>query len=163
MTVMSSNISLNSVVAVAATTEENVLVVHCNITDIEGQTYDTSYCSRPDDPYGLNPAVRAWLATNPSFPIQPFAPPTAAEIRAGMPALTARQLRIGLVNNGFAPARVDAVIETMPEGPEKETARIEWEYATTFVRGHPFISVVGGALGLSEAQIDEIWWTAIDF
>ncbi|MDK1489682.1 hypothetical protein QN219_06370 [Sinorhizobium sp. 7-81] len=163
MTVTSSNISLNSVGVVTATAEEGVFVVCCNITDAEGQTYDTDYCSRPDDPYGLSPAVRAWLAANPSFPIQPFVPPTMDQIRAGMPPLTARQLRLGLVNSGLALAQVDAVIEAMPDGPEKETARIEWEYATTFVRGHAFITAISGALGLSEMEIDKMWSTAIDF
>ncbi|MCZ4092586.1 hypothetical protein [Sinorhizobium psoraleae] len=80
-----------------------------------------------------------------------------------MPPLTARQLRLGLVNSGLALAQVDAAIEAMPDGPEKETARIEWEYATTFVRGHAFITAISGALILSEMEIDKMWSTAIDF
>lgn len=56
----------------------------------------------------------------------------AAELN--MPALSARQIRLGLVSNGFALAQVTASIDAMPEGVEKETAQIEWEYATTFER-----------------------------
>ncbi|WP_457660263.1 hypothetical protein [Sinorhizobium medicae] len=77
-----------------------------------------------------------------------------------MPALSARQIRLGLVSNGFALAQVTASIEAMPEGVEKETAQIEWEYATTFERMHPLIAMVGAALGLADDQIDAMWAAA---
>jgi hypothetical protein len=77
-----------------------------------------------------------------------------------MPTLTARQLRLGLVNNGYSMSQVSAVIEAMPEGADKETARIEWEYATTFERPHTLIATVGTALGISEEQIDTMWEAA---
>ncbi len=38
-----------------------------------------------------------------------------------MPALTARQIRLGLVGNDFALTQVAATIDAMPEGVEKET------------------------------------------
>ncbi|ATB03626.1 hypothetical protein VP03_12340 [Sinorhizobium meliloti] len=79
-----------------------------------------------------------------------------------MPALTARQFRLGLVNNGLTPAQVTATIEAMPNGSAKETALIEWEYATTFNREHPLIATVGAALGLSDEQIDAMWVAAVD-
>ncbi|MCA1403692.1 hypothetical protein I6F26_03620 [Ensifer sp. IC3342] len=78
-----------------------------------------------------------------------------------MPALSARQIRLGLVTSGITPSQVGAVIEAMPEGADKEIARIEWEYATTFNRTHPLIASVGGALGLTEDQIDSMWTAAL--
>jgi len=80
---------------------------------------------------------------------------------ASMPALSARQIRLGLVNSGFTLAEVSAVIDMMPDGLEKETALIEWEYATTFNRVHPLINTVGAALGLTDEQIDAMWVAAL--
>ncbi|MEY9100476.1 hypothetical protein ABIA24_003385 [Sinorhizobium fredii] len=158
---MTTRLSLNSVSTITATPEPGVFFVGCNITDINGETYDTEYCSRPDDPFGLNPTIRKWLADNASFPVQPHVPATPEELRAGMPRLTARQFRLGLVGAGLTPAQVSAVIEAMPAGQAKETALIEWEYATTFNRTHPLIASVGGALGLTDEQIDAMWAAAL--
>ncbi|MDK1493364.1 hypothetical protein QN219_25505 [Sinorhizobium sp. 7-81] len=78
-----------------------------------------------------------------------------------MPALSSRQIRLGLVSSGFTLAQVSAIIEAMPDGADKETARIEWEYATTFNRTHPLIGSVGVALGLTDEQIDTMWTAAL--
>ncbi|CCE94655.1 conserved hypothetical protein [Sinorhizobium fredii HH103] len=152
-----------------------VVEVH-NITDtlFEG-TYDLDvtlringieerferYISTPDCPYGANPAVRLWMSQNPDAQVHPYIPPTIEQVRAALPPLSARQLRLGLVAGGFTLAQVSAVIDAMPEGAEKETARIEWEYATTFNRTHPLIASVGGALGLTDEQIDAMWTAAL--
>ncbi|WP_428843145.1 hypothetical protein [Sinorhizobium terangae] len=85
-------------------------------------------------------------------------PPTPS---VHMPALSSRQIRLGLVNGGFTMAQVSAVIDAMPDGNEKETARIEWEYATTFNRTHPLIASVGAALGLTDDEIDAKWSAAL--
>ncbi|WP_457587274.1 hypothetical protein [Ensifer canadensis] len=71
--------------------------------------------------------------------------------------LTARQLRLGLVNNGFTLAQVAAAIDALQDGADKEKARIEWDYAATFERAHPLISVVAAALGIPAEQIDVMW------
>ncbi|WP_234836158.1 hypothetical protein [Sinorhizobium meliloti] len=94
--------------------------------------------------------------------VAPYTPPPVETVRDAMIPLTARQLRLGLVSNGFTLAQVTAVIETMPEGADKENARIEWEYATTFDRTHPLIAMVGAALGLADEQIDAMWAAAVD-
>ncbi|ASY63618.1 hypothetical protein SJ05684_c21770 [Sinorhizobium sojae CCBAU 05684] len=134
-------------------------VLDCNITDLNDETYDVKYCSRPTDTFGLNPTIRQWLADNPDFPIEPYVEhiPTIEEVRAAMPNLTARQLRLGLVSGGFSIVQVDAAIAAMPDGVEKENAKIEWEYATTFKRTHALIGSIGAALGLTEDQIDTMW------
>lgn len=121
------------------------------------------YLYRPEGIYGLSPKIRKWLEDNPDFPIDAYVPPpekSIEEIRAEMPSITARQLRLGLVGNGFSMSQVSAVIDAMPEGADKETARIEWEYATTFERTHPLIATVGAALSISEEQIDTMWTAA---
>lgn len=77
-----------------------------------------------------------------------------------MRPLTARQLRLGLLDAGISPSAVSATIGGMPTGPDKDKAQIEWEYATTFNRTHSLIATVGAALGLSEQQIDGMWLAA---
>jgi hypothetical protein len=46
----------------------------------------------------------------------------------------------------------------MPGTPSQcEAAMIEWEYATTYQRDHQLVAMLGAALGLTEAQIDNAW------
>jgi hypothetical protein len=153
---------LHQVHSVKATAQEGVYVLDVDITDVTGSTYRADYCSYPSDTFGLNPTIRKWLTDNPNFPIEPYVhvEPAIEEIRAQMPTLTARQLRLGLVNNGYSMSQVSAVIDAMPEGADKETARIEWEYASAFERTHPLIGRVGAALAISEEQIDTMWTAA---
>ncbi|WP_246806861.1 hypothetical protein [Ensifer sp. ENS04] len=94
--------------------------------------------------------------------VGPYTPPSIEAIRGAMAPLTARQLRLGLVDSGFSLTQVSAVIDALPAGPDKEKAQIEWEYATTFNRTHPLIATVGAALGLTEAQIDTMWSAALN-
>lgn len=124
------------------------------------------YISRPDDPFGVNPQIRKWMSENPDAPVHAYVPPpppTVEEVRAAMPPLSARQLRLGLVSNGISTAQVQTTLEAMVAGPDKEKALIEWEYATTFNRTHPLISTVGAALGLTDEQIDAMWQGALSF
>lgn len=152
---------IHEITKVTETNEPEVYLIECKITDMNGETYETTYGSRPEDTFGLNPKFREWLIDNPNFPRQPFVPPTAEETRAGMSSLTARQLRLGLLAGGISPATVTATIDAMSAGPDRDAAQIEWEYATTFNRMHPLISTVGGALGRTEEQMDAMWEAAL--
>ncbi|MDX0487693.1 hypothetical protein GOC53_28465 [Sinorhizobium medicae] len=128
-----------------------------------GEPEEDQYLSRANDPYGINPQIRQWLSENPNAPVHAYEPPPTAtdeEIREAMPRLTARQLRLGLLKNGFTQANVEAVLNAMPAGADKEAALIEWEYATEYKRTHPLIAMVGAALGLSDDQIDAMWAAA---
>lgn len=86
-------------------------------------------------------------------------PARAVEIRRrSLPTLTAAQLRLALLGLGVTAAQVEAAIAAMPVTEmEREAARIQWEYATTFQRDHPLVVALGAALGLTEAQIDAAW------
>jgi len=78
-----------------------------------------------------------------------------------MPTITARQLRFALLGLGLTGAMVEAKIATLP-GTEtaREVARIEWEYATTYQRDHQLVAMLGAALNLTEAQINNAWMEA---
>ena len=75
--------------------------------------------------------------------------------------ITKRQLRLTLVRNGISLETVEAAIASMPEGLEKEEAKIEWADASTFNRNHPTLLLIAAALGLTEAQVDAMWREAV--
>lgn len=78
-----------------------------------------------------------------------------------LPAITAAQLRLALLGLGVTGAHVEAAINAMPgTDTDREAARIQWEYATTYRRDHPLVAALGAALDLTEAQIDEAWRAA---
>jgi hypothetical protein len=69
--------------------------------------------------------------------------------------VTMRQARLALSAAGLL-AAVDAAISAMPE-PQKTGARIEWEYSGAVQRNKPLVLALAPALGLTEAQIDELF------
>lgn len=78
-----------------------------------------------------------------------------------MPTISAAQLRLALLGMGITAATVESAINAMPGTDlQREAARIQWEYATTFPRQHPLVVALGAALGLTEAQIDAAWMGA---
>ncbi|SCD24315.1 hypothetical protein [Brucella inopinata] len=89
--------------------------------------------------------------------ITPYAEPvlTPEEKRAAMPNLTARQIRLGLLNLGKL-AGVQAAINALPE-PAKSEATIEWDFASEFRRLHPLIVQLIPLLGLTDEQVDTVW------
>jgi len=66
-------------------------------------------------------------------------------------AVTRRQLRLWLVRNGYTLAQVEALIEALPE-PQRTEARIEWQDATLFERGHPLLRQIAGQLLKKEGK-----------
>ncbi len=78
-----------------------------------------------------------------------------------MTPVTRRQLRLTLVRNGISLANVEALIASMPEGMQKDEAKIEWEDAQTFERNHPTLLIIAQALELTPARVDEMWLEAM--
>ena len=54
---------INQVFQVRATAEPDVYLMTLIVND-KGQTYQCQYVSSPNDPHGINPHLRDWLATN---------------------------------------------------------------------------------------------------
>ncbi|MCJ8517830.1 hypothetical protein ABID21_000654 [Pseudorhizobium tarimense] len=88
-------------------------------------------------------------------------PVSAEELRAKMPAISRRQLRLTLVRNGITLDSVVAAVDAFPEGPKREEARIEWEDGQSFERLHPTLLMIAEALDLTPAQVDAMWAEAI--
>lgn len=155
-------LSLNSVSNVRETNEPNVYLVSCNITDINGETYDTVYGSRPEDTFGLNPTIRQWLIDNEGdYEILSYVAPTVEELRDTLKPITRRQLRLTLVRNGYSLATVEAAIDAIPEGNAKDEAFIEWQDATTFERLNPTLLLIANALAISPEEVDTMWTEAL--
>jgi len=84
--------------------------------------------------------------------------PTPEERRSAMPNLSARQLRLGLLELGKL-EQVNAAIEALPM-PERSQAEIEWQFASEFRRLHPLIVQIMPILGLEDDAVDLAWMNA---
>lgn len=94
-------------------------------------------------------AYLAWVgAGNTPTPYTPPPTPVPTDI-------TMRQARLVLLGAGLL-ASVDTAIAAMPE-PQKSAAHIEWEYSNAVQRHNGFVSALGTAIGLTEAQIDALF------
>lgn len=69
-----------------------------------------------------------------------------------------RQARLALNGAGLY-QDVAAAIEALPE-PDKTQASIEWEYASTVDRNGAITQMLAGSLGLSAADLDNLFTTA---
>ena len=86
--------------------------------------------------------------------------PSVDPCPAALAPLTARQLRLGLLNIGIKPADVTAAISALPED-QRDVAEIEWDYASEYRRDHPLIAALGASFGLTAEQIDDAWRDAM--
>ena len=67
------------------------------------------------------------------------------------PPISPRQARLAMLQAGLLDA-VEAYITTQPKA-----AQVEWEYANEIRRDHALLSGAATALGLTEAQIDDLF------
>lgn len=91
---------------------------------------------------GIHGPVAAYTAPAPAIPAE----------------VTMRQARLALRQSGLL-ASVDTAIAGLPE-PDATDAAIEWEYSQSVVRTQPFTQTLAGALGLTEADLDNLFTLA---
>ena len=77
--------------------------------------------------------------------------------------LTRRQFRLALVTNGFALDDIEALINQIEDDMQRQIIQIEWQDATVFERNNSSLFVMAALMGLSSAQIDELWSQALTF
>lgn len=70
-------------------------------------------------------------------------------------SVSARQIRLWLVQHGISLAAVDAAIDAIPDAVTRDSVRVEWEYAPYVERSHPMLVPLAAALGLTEPQVDQ--------
>lgn len=68
--------------------------------------------------------------------------------------VSARQIRLWLVNHGIALSTVEAAIESIADQATRDSIRVEWEYAPYVERSHPWLVPLAEALGLDESAVD---------
>lgn len=73
--------------------------------------------------------------------------------------ITMRQCRLALLAEGKL-ADVETAIAELPE-PTKTAALVEWEYAATVERNSPFVATLGLAIGYSDAELGNLFNSAI--
>lgn len=83
--------------------------------------------------------IRSWI------PIPVVIPPT----------VSARQVRLWLIDNDISLTSVEAAIDTIVNEKIREKTRVEWEYAPYIERNHPLIESLSQYLGLTSEQVDQ--------
>lgn len=98
---------------------------------------------------GWTDANSEWVA-----PVPPAQP-------SGLPTLTRKQLRNGLLSIGVTSADVEAQIGTIADPIEREAALIDWQDTQAYERDNPLVNQIGASMSLAEEQIDALWmWSA---
>lgn len=111
-------------------------------------------------------AEQGWIAIPDELPVSPgwtfdeggfHAPaPTPLPVPA---EVTMRQARLALLQIGLLDD-VAPMIEQIEDVAVRRAAQIEWEYSSAVKRNNPLINMLGGALGLSQSQIDDLFRAA---
>jgi len=80
----------------------------------------------------------------------------SADLVPPVPAsVSARQIRLWLLRQGISLAAVDAAIDAIPDQLQRDSVRVEWDYAPYVERTHPMLVPLAAALGLTEGQVDQ--------
>ena len=74
--------------------------------------------------------------------------------------LSMRQTRLALLNAGLL-SKVEDAIANLPE-PDKSKVEIEWQYAKDVYRKDDWLNTLGSELGLSETEVDEMFYNAYE-
>lgn len=126
----------------------------------DSQTYELREI--PDDLLSMWEATdNPKLAHFPPVPQKPSDDAIWSNGRWTMPIITipesvsARQVRIWLIQHGISLAAVEAAIQTIQDITLKEITKVEWEYAPYIERNHPMLVPLAEALGLTQAQLDQ--------
>lgn len=104
---------------------------------------------------GQNEAFEICAGSDGSPILRPTPPPQAV-----IPNTVAmRQARLALLRAGHYEA-VQQAVATLPNDAGI-AARIEWEFATTVERNSPIVTLLAGAIGLDESDLDDLFATAV--
>lgn len=68
-------------------------------------------------------------------------------------SVTPYQFRVALLRAGVSLAQVDAMIDALPQ-PQRDEARVAWEYGLEVRRDHPLVAQFAAALSMDDAAID---------
>ena len=69
--------------------------------------------------------------------------------------ISARQIRLWLVQHGIALTQIDNAIDSIEDPSTREVVRIEWEFAPYVEKSHPWLIPLAESLGLTQEQVDQ--------
>jgi hypothetical protein len=101
----------------------------------------------------------AWINEG-NHPTETYEPPVIIEQYVPQ-TVTMRQARLAMLNAGILHL-VDDAIAAMPS-PDKETAQINWEYASEIARNDTMVGALALSLGMTEQNVDELFIVASQF
>lgn len=91
-----------------------------------------------------------WLYDGQTFSPPPSPSPVVPQF------VSMRQARLALLQANLLD-QVETTLSTISDPVEKQSALIEWEYATTVERKSPWVQTLSTALGLTEEQVDQLF------
>lgn len=74
-------------------------------------------------------------------------------------SVTPRQFRLAMLGAGISTSLVETALQTLEE-PTRSIALISWEYATEFQRDNPLFGLAGQLLGMTNEQVDTLFYEA---
>jgi len=77
------------------------------------------------------------------------------------PRVSARQVRLWLINRGISLSSVERAIDSIEDPILREKTRVEWEYAPYIEKSHPMLVPLSLALGLSEEDLNNAFIEAV--
>ena len=86
---------------------------------------------------------------------------TIQTIVIDLPDVSPRQIRLALIEKFGSLQPIEDLLNSLPE-PMKSVAKVEWEYSIAFKRTRPLVIQMAAMLGMTSAQVDELWtraWT----
>jgi hypothetical protein len=121
------------------------------------------YTWNTNEDYDNSWNVAAWFAEHPEFVIEPYVPPVPSADPNDYP-LTMRQLRLGLVLNGFPVDFIQTAIAAIPDAMQRAIATIWYEETSTNIQwSHPMTQSLIAAAGISAEQAAAMWMAAKDY
>ena len=67
------------------------------------------------------------------------------------------------MTSGYNLADIETLIAQIEDDMQRQIIQIEWQDATVFERNNSSLFAMAALMGLSSAQIDELWSQALTF
>ncbi|NBT57156.1 hypothetical protein EBT16_00070 [bacterium] len=80
--------------------------------------------------------------------------PNTPSVSNNYPKVSARQVRLWLIQNGISLQAVYDAINAIEDPSLRDSVAVEWEYAPYIERSHPMLIPLAMGLGLTENDVD---------
>lgn len=111
----------------------------------------------PEDPYGFwEKAVEMAQEMGDDLEFEPV-----LETVVAPRPITARQLRIALINVGVTGSAVTTKINTIANTTQREIMLVEWEYGTQYNKDNQLIAFIHTSFSSSIGTLDSFWTQAL--